>query len=30
VAGIRGALEGFVGKALPKMGTMELEGIGEE
>jgi hypothetical protein len=30
VAGIRGSLEGYMGKALPPMGTMELEGIGEE
>jgi hypothetical protein len=25
----RGSLEGYMGKALPPMGTLELEGIGE-
>ena len=30
VAGIRGSLEGYAGKALPPMDTMGLEGIGEE
>jgi hypothetical protein len=37
-AGIRGSLirqaqnrlEGYMGKALPPMGTLELEGIGED
>jgi hypothetical protein len=30
VAGIRGALEGYAGKALPPMETLTLEGIGED
>jgi hypothetical protein len=30
VAGIRGSLECYMGKALPPMGTLELEGIGED
>jgi hypothetical protein len=30
VAGIWGSLEGYMGKALPPMGTMTLEEIGED